>query len=119
MVLKEATIGGTVYLDYLASEQELPESERVAFDYRPLTNRERTDLLHRTTNTRGFPNGAEVCKVAVKAIRNLTKENGQPLDTIEKIMEYPDKDNTLAYMLILVGSRIWERQAGEGVGLKN
>jgi hypothetical protein len=119
MIMKEATVGGTVHLDYLESEMALPEAERVAFDYRPLTNRERVDLLHRTTNSRGAPNGAEVCQVAVTKIRNLTRADGQPLDTVEKLMAYPDKDNSLAYMIVIIGSRIWARQAGEEVGLKN
>jgi hypothetical protein len=119
MVLQEALIGGTVYLEYVEEEMSLPEMERVAFEYRALTNREKIDLLHRTTNSRGVPNGGDVCAIAVKKIRNLAKADGTPLDTVEKILSYSDKDNSLAYMLFIVGSIIWRRQGGESINLKN
>lgn len=118
MILQEAVIGGVVYLDYIEAEMALPESDRVAFEYRALTNREKIDLLHRTTNGRGMPNGADVCAVAVKKIRNLNDAKGNPLDTVDKLLAYPDKDNSLAYMLVIVGARIWAKQSGEEV-LKN
>jgi hypothetical protein len=119
VILHEAVIGGTVFLEYIESEMALPEAERVAFDYRALTNREKVDLLHKTTNGRGIPNGADVCVAAVKKIRNLTRADGTPLDTVEKVLAYNDSDNWLAYMLVIVGAKIWSRQSGEEVGLKN
>lgn len=119
MILQEATIGGVIYLDYLETEMALPEAERVAFEYRALTNREKVDLLHRTTNGRGVPNGGDVCLIAVKKIRNLLDDKGNKLDTVEKLMSYPDKDNSLAYMLVIVGGRIWAKQSGDEVERKN
>lgn len=120
MILQEATIGGTVYLDYDDDEMALDEKDRVAFDYRALTNREKIDLLHRTGGNRGIPNGADVCLIAVKKVRNLLQRDGKtPLDTVQKLLEYPDVNNGIAYMLTIVGSKIWMRQSGEEVGLKN
>jgi hypothetical protein len=120
MILQEATIGGTVYLDYDDDEMALDEKDRVAFDYRALTNREKIDLLHRSTGSRGIPNGADVCLIAVKKVRNLMQRDGKTaLDTVGKLLEYPDVNNSIAYMLTIVGAKIWVRQAGEEVGLKN
>lgn len=120
MILKEALIGGTVYLDYDKTEMALPENDRVAFCYRALTNREKVDLLHVACDEKGLPNFADVCKKAVTSIKNLYAEDGvTPIDTIDKILSYTDKDNVLAYMLVIVGTKIWIRQAGEEVGLKN
>ena len=66
MILEEATIGGTVYLDYLDSEKAKPEAERVAFVYRALTNREKATLIHSTPIDKyGIPNGVDVCEKAV------------------------------------------------------
>jgi len=119
VILQEAVIGGTVYLDYIESEMEKPEAERVAFDYRALTNREKVDLLHRSTNGNGIPNGVDVCSIAVKKVRNLFGKDETPLDTVEKMLAFNDADNVLAYMLVIVGAKIWRRQGGEEVGLKN
>jgi len=120
MILQEAKIGGTVYLYYDSDEMALAEKDRVAFDYRALTNREKIDLIHRSSSDRGMPNGADVCAIAVKKIRNLTKADGvTPLDTIPELLAYPDTNNSIAYMLTIVGAKIWVRQAGEEVGLKN
>ncbi|MFA5165409.1 MAG: hypothetical protein WC481_07595 [Candidatus Omnitrophota bacterium] len=119
MVLEEATIGGTVYLEYDESEMALPEKERVAFDYRALTNREKIDLLHKSTGEWGIPNGADVCLTAVTRVRNLAGRDGAALDSVAKLLAYHDKDNKIAYMLTLVGAKIWRRQSGDEVGLKN
>jgi len=123
MILQEAIIGGTIYLDYVESEMALPESERVAFDYGPIPNRVRVDLLHRTSNGNGAPNGLEVCRAAIdgnnKKIKNLFGEKKEVLDTVEKVLAYPDKDMVLAYMLEIVGMKIWRKQVGEDVDLKN
>jgi hypothetical protein len=119
MILQEAMIGGTLYLDYLASEMALPESERVAFVYRALTNREKVDLLHRTGNRNGMPNGADVCEKAITKIRNLYKPDGTPLDTISKLLDYHDGGNEIAYMITITGSKIWTLQMGNEEALKN
>lgn len=118
MILEEATIGGTVYLEYDEKEMALPEKERVAFDYRALTNREKIDLL-RSTGEWNIPNAADVCLTAVTRVRNLNSKEGAPLDTIAKCLAYHDKNNNIAYMLTIVGAKIWMRQSGEEVGLKN
>ncbi|MGV0982620.1 MAG: hypothetical protein ACOYB0_09685 [Polynucleobacter sp.] len=140
MILQEALVGGTLYLDYLESELALPEKERVAFDYRALTNKEKVKLIHGAEGR--FPNGADVCLVAVTAVHNLkgivdNKKKGGAfdalkrifdkekipdtvdLDTIEKILAYPDKDLTLAYVLEGIGTRIWFKQMGQEEELKN
>ncbi len=119
MVLQEATIGGTVYLEYDDDQMKLDEKDRVAFDYRALTNREKIDLLHRSAGRGGIPNGADICLVAVTKVRNLEKRDGSALDSIQKMLEYQDINNTIAYMIEIIGSRIWSRQCGEEVGLKN
>lgn len=123
MILKEALIGGTVYLDWIDEENALPETERVAFDYGPIPNRVRVEMLHRTSNANGIPNGADVCKAAIddagKKVRNLKAADGTELDSIAKILAYPDKDIALAYMVELVGMQIWRRQAGEEKTIKN
>jgi hypothetical protein len=119
MILEEATIGGTVYLEYDEKEMALPEKERVAFDYRALTNREKIDLLHKSTGEWGIPNGADVCLVAVTRVRNLAGKDGNVLDSIPKMLAYKDGNNRIAYMITLVGAKIWRRQSGEEVGLKN
>lgn len=123
MILKEATVGGKVYLDWMEGEEALDESERVAFNYGPITNKVKIKLLHTTVNERGMPNGADVCKAAIDdlglRVVNLKAADGTDLDTISKILAYPDKDLTLAYMIEMVGAIIWGKQAGEEVGLKN
>lgn len=123
MILHEALVGGTIYLDYIESEMELPESERVAFDYGAIKNRDRINLLHRSANASGMPNGADVCAAAIdglgKKIRNLKASDGSELDTVAKLLAYADKDLAITYMLEIVGSHIWRRQAGGEVDLKN
>lgn len=120
MILKEALIGGTVYLDYDEREMALPENERIAFDYRALTNREKINLLHKNINGIGRPNGAEICELSVIKVRNLFYTDGKtPMDTIAKLLDYKDGGNTIAYMLTIVGAMIWNRQSGDEVGLKN
>jgi len=140
MILEEATVGGVVYVDYIEREMKLPEQERVAFLYRALTNREKIQLIH---DARGKqPNGAEVASVAVTGVKNLkgkpdkVKKDGVlekmktlfgvtdktelvDLDTIEKVLVYPDKGMELAYMVEVAGVTIWKRQSGEEVELKN
>jgi hypothetical protein len=123
VILKEATIGGTVYLDYLDSEMALPESERVAFDYGAISNKIRGVLIHKSTGESGIPLGADVCREAIDGtgnkIRNLTAADGTPLDSVAKLQSYHDKDLAIAYMLEVVGMQIWRRQAGEEVERKN
>lgn len=117
MVLQEAMIGGTVFLEYDDEEMKLEEKDRVAFDYRALTNREKIDLMYKT---KGSMNGADVCLVAVTKVRNLfEKDKVTALDTIEKMLGYKDAGNEITNMLVIVGSEIWRRQSGEEVGLKN
>ena len=122
MILKEATVGGTVYVDWLEDETKLPESERIAFDYGPISNRAKIDLLHNTRGTTTIPNGADVCKAAIdgtgRKVKNITTPTGDKLDTIEKLLAYNDDGNQIAYMIEIIGCEIWKRQSGE-VGLKN
>ncbi len=122
MILKEATIGGTIYVDWLEDETKLPEAERIAFDYGPLSNRVKIDLLHNSRSATGFPNGADVCKAAIdgtgRKVKNITTPTGEKLDTIEKLLAYNGEGNSIAYMIEIAGCEIWKRQAGE-VGLKN
>lgn len=123
MILKEATVGGKIYLDWMESEKSLDESEKVAFNYGPLSNKTKINLLHKSVNDRGVPNGGDVCKAAIDdlglKVENLKAADGKELDTIAKILAYPDKDLTLAYMIEMVGTLIWAKQTGEEVGLKN
>jgi hypothetical protein len=123
MILKEATVGGKIFLDWMESEKALDESERVAFNYGPISNKVKIRLLHQTVNERGIPNGADVCKAAIDdlglKVVNLKAADGSELDTIQKMLAYHDKDLTLAYIIEMVGSIIWAKQTGEEVGLKN
>ena len=124
MVLREATIGGVVYLDWNTVEMAKPEAERVTFQYGPLTNREKINLLHSSSGLGlMYPNGADVCLAAIDAkglkIKNLSGAKGEVLDTVQKLLEYNDAGNETAYMVELVGVVIWRRQSGEEVGLKN
>ena len=123
MILKEATIGGVVYLAWNENEMALPESERVGFNYGPLSNKVKIKLLHESGLGHSSPNGVDVCKAAIddlgKKITNLKGANGEVLDTVAKCLAYQDADNELAYMLEIQGLTIWRRQMGEEVGLKN
>ncbi|MBE3143206.1 MAG: hypothetical protein IMZ61_04680 [Planctomycetes bacterium] len=119
MILQEATIGGTVYLEYDDEQMKLPEAERVAFKYRVLTNKEKIDLIHKTQGVSGRPNGGDVCLTACTQVDNLMRSDGTALDTVIKMMAYPDVHNRIAYMLTIVGAAIWYRQTGEEAGLKN
>jgi len=123
MIIQEATIGGTVYCEWDEKEMALPESERVSFDYGAISNRDKIDLMHKSYRTAGFPNGADVCLAAIdgkgKKIRNLKKADGTVLDTVAKCLEFNDADNFIANVIELVGYKIWRRQSGEEVELKN
>jgi hypothetical protein len=122
MILKEATIGGVVYLEEFDDEMALPENERVAFHYGPLTTRERVDLLHSTINGSGRPNGADVCLKSIdgkgKKISNLFGKDGSPVDTVSKCILY-STDNSLAYIIEIVGMHIWDRQNISEALIKN
>jgi hypothetical protein len=123
MVLKEAFVGGTIYLSWIKSEMALPEAERVAFDYGPISNRARLKLLHGGYNEDGTPDQVAICIEAIdkqdKKIRNLKNAQGEPLDTIEKVLDANGNDPFIAYMLTFVGNKIWAGQRGSEVGLKN
>jgi lambda repressor-like predicted transcriptional regulator len=120
VILKEAIIGGTIYLDWIESENALPEAERVAFDYGSISNRKRIELLHKSAD--GIPNPADVALAAIddmgKKVRNLKAADGTALDTVRKILDYPDDEMALATMIYAVGRRIWLKQFG-GEQLKN
>jgi hypothetical protein len=122
MILREATIGGVVYLEDFDDEMALPENERVAFPYGPLTTRERVDLIHRSANIAGQPNGADVCLAAIdgkgKKIINLRGKDGTVIDTVAKFMAY-GSDNTPAYILEIVGVTIWRKQNISEALIKN
>lgn len=122
MILSEATVGGVIYLEWIDSEMKLPEDQRVAFNYGVLTTRERIDLLHKTSNASGKPNGVDVCMAAIDRkglkIKNLFGKDGAIIDTIEKCLSY-DSDTFLAYMLELVGLTIWDRQNITAAQIKN
>jgi hypothetical protein len=122
MILQEAKIGGTLYLDYDPDEMALPESERVAFNYGPISNRARVELLHKSINRNGYPNYADICKSAIddlgKRIDNLKDSNGNDLDTIGKMLEWKDGGKGISLMITIIGRKIWDAQDGELV-LKN
>lgn len=122
MILKEATSGGIVYLDWSDSEMALPEEQRVAFPYGVLSTKERVALLHNTANGVGRPNGGDVCKAAVDGkgfkIKNLFTGEGIALDTVEKCLSYKT-DATLSYILEMAGIAIWDRQNISEAQIKN
>jgi hypothetical protein len=123
MILQEAKIGGKLYLDYDPAEMALPEAERVTFNYGPISNLRRVELLSNGLNKQGKPNYVEVCRAAIdelgKKVDNLKDKNGNALDTIEKILAWKDGGKTIAYMIVIIGHAIWEAQDGAEVGLKN
>jgi hypothetical protein len=120
MILQEATIGGTIYLaDFdFPDELNLPEEQRAAFDYRALTNRERIALVYKCRN--GLtPNWSDICEAAVTKIKNIKRQDGTPITTIQDLLSYQDKDKAIMVILISVGNEIWKRQSGENLTLKN
>lgn len=119
MILKEATIGGTYYPDYLESENAKPESERVAFVYKALTNREKIDLLDQVKGIGVEPNTVPLLMKAVTSVRNIVTEDGTELDTIPKLLAYNDEGHQVDYLLCVASREIWKRQGMSEVLSKN
>lgn len=119
MILERALVGGTIYLDYEPAEMALPEADRVAFDYGPISMQKRIELVYQGINKFGYPNPAAVCKAAIddlgKKIRNLKAPDGEELDSIEKLLACKDGGKSIAYMITIVGRKIWDAQDGEGI----
>lgn len=123
MILKEALVGGTLYLDWIEEENNKPIDERVAFEYGTLSSKQRVELIHKTVNSNGIPDPIAVCKMAIdgngKKVKNLLSGDGKELDTIEKILDYKNADLSLAYILSMIGSKIWINQMGDSQVIKN
>jgi hypothetical protein len=117
MIMKEAVLGGTYWPDYLESERELPEDQRVTFVYKALTNREKIELLDEARGP--VPHTVSLLKKCVTGIRNIGDGKGGDLDTIDKLLDYPDSDHTISYMLCIAAQEIWRRQGGTADLLKN
>jgi len=117
MILKEAVLGGTWYVEYLKEENALPESERVAIDYRALTNREKIELLDKAKGP--MPGTEALLNKCVIGIRNLTNSKGEPLDALDKLLSYPDEDHIISFMLCIAAHDIWQKQGGNHEMLKN
>jgi len=117
MILKEAMLGGVWYVDYLKTEKAMPESDRVSIVYRALTNREKLELLDQAQGP--VPKTESILEKCVTSIRNLTDSKGNPLDTLAKLLAYPDGDHTISYMLFIAAHDIWRNQGGNQEMLKN
>jgi hypothetical protein len=119
MIMKEAVLGGSYWIDWLPSEQAKPESERVMFEYRPLTNRERLEIADKVmvdaNGTIRYPS-IEIMKRCITGIRNL--EDGS-IDTFAKLMDHPGLDEHMLVILTIAAREIWQRQTGTGDLLKN
>ena len=122
MILKEATIGGVVYLDWVKSEMALPEKDRVAFEYGAISEGKRQELLNDSIGVDKMPDPAKICKAAIddlgKKIRNLKAEDGTVIDTVEKLLARSN-DLMMTYLLYTVGRKIWVNQSGGSVDTKN
>jgi hypothetical protein len=117
MIMKEAVLGGTYWPDYLESERELQEDQRVTFVYKALTNREKIDLLDEARGP--VPHTVSLLKKCVTGVRNIEDGKGGFLDTLDKLLGYPDSDHTISYMLCIAAQEIWKRQGGSVELLKN
>jgi hypothetical protein len=113
MILAEATIGGVLYLDWIDSEMALPETERVAIEYGTITNKERIDLIHRSS-INGLPNPSDIALIAIdgkgKKIRNLKGADGTILDTVQKCLSYNDEKMIISQIIYRIGTSIWLKQ---------
>lgn len=106
--------GGIVYLDFMDEDKAKPDSEKPFMRYRPLTVLEMTKLKQGGYDDKHYPNLANVCRMAVEEVGNFFSPSGEALDTIEKLLAFPNPE-FVSSLAVIAGSKIWNKMVlGDG-----